>query len=73
MNCVLIIMNYIPGVKGNQRGLAGAWQGVGRGFRGGSVRFTPRNPLGTPSEGPRKALGRPSEPPMKYDQMMVTI
>jgi len=61
MNCVLIIMNYIPGVKGNQRGLAGGWQGVSRGFSEVYPSEPPRNPLGRPSEGPRKALGTPYE------------
>jgi len=43
-------MNYIQGIKGNQRGLAGGWQGGSRGF---SEVY--------PSEGPRKALGTPYE------------
>ena len=37
------------------------WKGDYRGFRGGSVRSSPRKALERPSEPPRKALGTPCQ------------
>lgn len=42
--------------------------GVSRGFPVGSVRFTPPNPLATPSQPPRNTLATPSEPWTNSDQ-----